>query len=192
MSQQATYPAYTAQEADTRETFLTLMWSMSYPGTIYQLPSANGPFAALADTLLDLETSFFTPDTPLSTRLLRTGARMLSASDAAYHFYPAISQSDLMHVENANPGSLLYPDQAATLILGCTPGTLGNPSSTTTLILRGPGISNIARVRIDGIPLAVLAKREAVNVYPMGWDIFVVDPVGKVIGLPRSAQIQVD
>jgi hypothetical protein len=26
----------------------------------------------------------------------------------------------------------------------------------------------------------------------MGWDIFVVDPIGKVLGLPRSTQIQIE
>jgi alpha-D-ribose 1-methylphosphonate 5-triphosphate synthase subunit PhnH len=186
------YPTYTVQEAQSRETFLALMWAFSYPGTAYTLPGSADIFVAIAGTLLDLETSFFTPDAPLAAALSRTGARTLPAHTAAYHFYPAISQGDLMHLEAANPGSLLYPDQAATLILGCAPGSLNDPAAETMLVLQGPGIEHLRRVQVGGIPDAVWTTRERTSTYPMGWDIFVVDPKGKVVGLPRSIQIKVE
>jgi alpha-D-ribose 1-methylphosphonate 5-triphosphate synthase subunit PhnH len=186
------YPTYTAQEARLRETFLALMWAFGYPGTAYTLPVSANIFVTIADTLLDLETSFFSPDAQLTTALLRTGARALPADVAAYHFYPAISQANMIHLEAANPGSLLYPDRSATLILGCTPGSLNDLAAETTLVLEGPGIKHLRRVRVGGIPDAVWAARERTAAYPVGWDIFVVDPKGSVVGLPRGIQIEVE
>lgn len=38
MTQAITYPAYTAEEARCRETFLALMWALSYPGREHMIP----------------------------------------------------------------------------------------------------------------------------------------------------------
>src|SRR5437870_4521086 len=90
-------PIYTPEDARTRETFLALMWAMSYPGRAYPLPGATNtrrrePDAMLAigETLLDLETSYFTPDFELASRFAQLGARSLPPERAQYHFYPEL------------------------------------------------------------------------------------------------------
>jgi alpha-D-ribose 1-methylphosphonate 5-triphosphate synthase subunit PhnH len=180
-----TPPAYTDAEARTRETFLALMWSLSYPGRIYTLPGeTESALTNIAEALIDLETSYFTPDAALETQLKRTGARALSPQTAAYHFYPAGEngvQNSLAHIEAAPLGSARYPDEAATLIIGCTFETGGS------LRLTGPGIQGTNTVQVD-VPQVLWTLRSRAR-YPLGWDVFLVDGA-RLIGIPRTTVVE--
>jgi alpha-D-ribose 1-methylphosphonate 5-triphosphate synthase subunit PhnH len=194
MDHNTIYPVYTAEESRNRETFLALMWALSYPGRVQHLHlSGNhlGVFSAIADALLDLETSYFTNDSALNAQLRHTGARSLPANRATYHFYTTITDADLDHIENANMGTTLYPDDSATLFLGCK---IEESDSATTLVLEGPGVQKQKPMRLSfsGIPNALWALRQQVSVYPVGLDIVLVDPTGKVAGIPRSTYIVVE
>lgn len=182
------HPAYTTDEQLSRETFLALMWSLSYPGRAYPLPVSDlSAWQLIGDTLLDIETSFYTPDTTLPAYLARNGARSLAAATAAYHLYPALDEAALEAVGAASVGTMLYPDSGATLFVGCT---LGNG---TTLTLSGPGIppDTVQAVSVAGVPAAFWALREARLRYPLGWDVYLV--AGRqVVGLPRTTQIKVE
>ena len=79
MTQQTNFPAYTREEAENRETFLALMWALSYPGRVYDLPT-HAPdeialFSQIGHSLLDLETTYFTPNPALAPLLKHTAAR---------------------------------------------------------------------------------------------------------------------
>jgi alpha-D-ribose 1-methylphosphonate 5-triphosphate synthase subunit PhnH len=171
---------YTADEALARETFLALMWSLSYPGRVYTIPDAN-PFMAIAHTLLDLETTFFTLDVDLAGQLAATGARGLPVDEAAYHFYPVLN--DLDTVRQASVGTMLFPDRAATLVIGC------RLESGQSLRLSGPGVDGQRAVQVGGLPAAFWSLRQKVNQYPLGWDIYLIDGQ-RVIGLPRTTMVE--
>jgi alpha-D-ribose 1-methylphosphonate 5-triphosphate synthase subunit PhnH len=177
-------PLYSAGEALTRETFLALMQSLSYPGRIHTLPNGVTPFLAVAETLLDLETSFFTPDDTLHDALLRTGARALSIDKAAYHFYPVLSVLTPDHLQAASVGTMLYPDTGATVIIAC------RLDVGTRLRLTGPGIDGETHVSID-VPIWFFEQRAASLRYPLGWDVFLVDGE-RVLGLPRTTLVEVE
>ncbi len=195
MTQQTNSPVYTSEEAQNRETFLALMWALSYPGRIYDLPAGAQDelalFSQIGHALLDLETTYFTSNAALAPQLKHTAARAHPVESAAYHFYPSISDTDLAYIEQAPIGTALFPDQSATLFIGCVSGTLREQGNDPLLTLQGPGIKDQQHVHVSGIPAALwaLCKRA---VYPMGWDIFIVDPVGKVIGLPRTTKFEVE
>lgn len=178
------YPPYTEAEAQGRETFLALMWSLSYPGRPYNLPSTSA-FGLIAQTLLDLETSFYTPDAALTQQLSHTGARALPIEQAAYHFYAQCGPQELADISRAAVGTMQYPDEAATLMIGCTLGT------GTRLTWRGPGIKEQAHLMIGGVPAEFWALRESVCRFPLGWDIYFVDGA-QVVGLPRSTQVTIE
>lgn len=181
-------PIFTPEEARTRETFLALMWALSYPGRLHTLPDGEmSAFARIAEALLDLETSYFTPDAVIAHELARTGARHLEAQHAAYHFYPSLDNPEVLQtIETASPGTMLYPDTAATLVIGCQ---LGQGSRFQ---LTGPGINGSASAAVDGIPAAFWRLRARVNRYPLGWDIFLINMQAgphHILGLPRTTQI---
>jgi alpha-D-ribose 1-methylphosphonate 5-triphosphate synthase subunit PhnH len=195
MTQATTYPLYTTEEAVRREAFLALMWALSYPGREQSIPvrvSGSDPlsvFVNIGDALLDLETTFFTPDSALESQLLHTRARALNPKQAAYHFYLSVSAEDLPRVEAASVGTMLYPDQAATLFVGCQLGNAQDEGPETILKLTGPGLQGERYVRVSGLPAEFWALRQRAVRFPLGWDIFLVDVSGKVIGLPRSTRI---
>lgn len=178
-----THPPYTEPEARTRETFLTLMWALSYPGRIQQLPSGLQAFPAIAETLLDLETSCCAADASLHPLLAKFGAQLLPPEQAAYHFYPSVAEKELSMIQKANIGTMLYPDEAATLFIGCALNT------GKLFVLQGPGVQGQQAVRLGDIPDAFWALRESACRYPLGWDIYLIDGL-QVIGLPRSVRIE--
>lgn len=178
------------QELRAREAFLALMWALSYPGRSHALPAPipdnEAACLAIASALLDLETSFFTPDKALADQLIRTGAQPQSAADAAYHFYPSVESfqdaSTLQTVQQARVGSYLYPDHSATLVIACRLG------SGPLLRLTGPGVVGEAELRVEGLPFAFWRLRAEQLRYPLGFDLFLVDGE-QVVGLPRTTQV---
>lgn len=196
-------PLSTPSETQARSVFTQLMWALSYPGRYFRLPvslpgqSAQASPAAsfnncvsIAHTLLDLETTFFTPDAQLANALTRTGARQIGAESAAYHFYPMLTTLPqatalLTHAREALVGTLLYPDQAATLVVSCKLGT------GLSLRLRGPGINGESEVRVGGLPATFWHLRAERVIYPLGWDLFLLDG-DQVVGLPRTTVVEID
>ncbi len=176
-------PIFTAEEAAHRETFLALMWALSYPGRAQTLPSRE-PLVAIGVALLDLETSYYTPNSALDSLLRQTTALPAPIASADYIFYPALTAADLDTLRQASIGDMLFPDRAATLILGCSFDNVG-----ITLKLSGPGIKASTTVRVGGLPIAFWQLREQSRCYPLGWDIFLVDG-DQVIGIPRSSTLE--
>jgi alpha-D-ribose 1-methylphosphonate 5-triphosphate synthase subunit PhnH len=174
-----TVPPYTVEEAEARETFLALMWSLSYPTRPHTLPPGDA-LLLIGRALLDLETSFYTPDAALMQVLGRTGARAVHPQAAAYHFYPRLDDAALRTIGEASIGVLSFPDEAATLIIA-TPLTGGS-----VCWLRGPGILGRAALSAQ-LPPAFWQQRAQTR-FPLGWDVFLVEG-SRVVGLPRSAQV---
>ena len=168
-------------EAGTHATFEALMWAFSMPGQVRQLEASQSAFAAIADALLDLETSAFTTDVALETKLRATGAKLKALEDAEYVFLPQLTDLEPLHA--VRRGSTLYPDHAATLIVGAKLET------GTKLHLTGPGIQTALELRTN-LPLEFWQLRDEVIAYPIGWDVLIVDG-SRVLGLPRTTRIEV-
>lgn len=166
-----------------RETFLALMNAFAYPGRQFVLPDLGDPFALIAETLLDLETSAFTPHEALRGMLTATGARLLPPEAAAYHFYTAVDRVALEGIAAASPGVMTHPDTAATLIIGGCSFTDGDRWT-----LSGPGIRGTLSIRLSGPPVELWALRASRSRYPLGWDIYLLSGC-TVIGLPRTTII---
>ena len=165
-------------EAGTHATFEALMWAFSYPG---QTQAFTGGFAAIAAALLDLETSAYSDDPSLELHLRSTGAKLKALKDAEYVFLPALT--DLEALRDVRRGSTLYPDHAATLIVGA------KLEMGTALRLIGPGIQTALEVSVD-LPLEFWRVREEVVYYPIGWDVLILDGP-RIMGLPRTTRIEV-
>lgn len=178
-------PRMNEPEARMHATFQALMWALSYPGRVHILPTGGRyAFAAIAETLIDLETSFFTTDQELQARLARTGARSLPADQARYHFYPQLRPDDLPRLREAPRGSYTYPDESATLVIGC------GMQAGRRLRLRGPGIAESMLLEIAHVPDEFWHIREETRQYPLGWDVFFV--AGDwIVGLPRTSTTEV-
>ncbi|MDX1992834.1 MAG: phosphonate C-P lyase system protein PhnH [bacterium] len=178
-----TFAGYTPAEKRTRTTFLALMWSLSYPGRSFQLSAEQAPFELIAETLLDLETTYCLSEKTTIHHAAQSGARMLPPERAAYHFYEQVTEQDLKSLAQASVGTMPFPDEGATLILG------GGIDSGARFELTGPGVNGSIQVQIDRIPSEFWILRERACQFPLGWDIFIVDE-RRVIGLPRSVKMK--
>jgi alpha-D-ribose 1-methylphosphonate 5-triphosphate synthase subunit PhnH len=158
------------------------MWALSYPGEPQTLAEVSLEHIGL--TLLDLETSFYTPDNALAQRLKTTGARAKSLQDADYIFFSQLVEDDLGTLEHAKRGDMLYPDCAATLILQAS------FEAGTNLQLTGPGIETHTVLQIDGIPTEFWQLRNKTRHYPLGWDVVLTDGT-QLVGIPRSTTVTI-
>jgi alpha-D-ribose 1-methylphosphonate 5-triphosphate synthase subunit PhnH len=177
-------PAMSPAEVRQHAAFTAMMWALSYPGRPQRLPASGlAAFALLGETLIDLETGFFTPDAGLAAALARTGGRALPPARAPYQLYPRLDDAGLAQLALAPRGSHLDPDQSATLLLGCSFGE--GPAVT----LMGPGVARAITLRVGGLPAGLWELRRTAA-YPLGWDILLVDG-DQLVGLPRTTAAEV-
>jgi alpha-D-ribose 1-methylphosphonate 5-triphosphate synthase subunit PhnH len=175
-------PVQTAAEAADRSVFLALMWSLSYPGRPQLLPAGASAQLAVGHALLDIETRHFSTDADFGAELVRTGSMAVPIESAGYVFLPKLTEATLPLLERVHTGSYLYPDTAATLVIGCT---LNDPSGRE-IDISGPGVINRVTVRVGGLPEAFWSVRASLIQYPLGVDIFLVDAT-HVLGIPRTS-----
>jgi alpha-D-ribose 1-methylphosphonate 5-triphosphate synthase subunit PhnH len=182
---ESSLPAYTLDEARDRETFIALTDAFSFPGrpvTLRPIDDADTP-VRIGLALLDLETSFHAVDPLMELRLLRTGARRASIRDAEYLFFSSLDPQKVNALRAVRNGSMLRPDDSATLIINCT------FASGSVFRWTGPGIHQSIEVRLGAIPAAFWTLRRAAGPFPLGFDVILCD--GDVImGLPRSTAVQ--
>lgn len=173
-------------EIMANETYEALMWALARPGDVQPLPQGapSGDFGAIAETLLDRECRVFACDPDLAGRIAATGASIVPVSEADHAFLKLDTQMGLDALRRVPTGSHLYPDEGATVFACAQIGT------GRCLRLSGPGIETSVEIRIGGLPDEVWAIRNARCLYPMGFELFLIDG-GRVLGLPRSTIIEV-
>lgn len=179
------HPLISEPEGRTQETFAALMWALSYPGRPQPLAGTElRRFELIAEALIDLETSYYTANQELAQRLRFTGARAHPYTTAQYQFFPVLAPDDLDSLRGVPVGTYAYPDEGATIVVGCTAG------EGETVHLSGPGIPHPLRLQVGGLPSGFWHVREQAIRYPLGWDIFLVT-ADSVIGVPRSTFVEV-
>jgi phosphonate C-P lyase system protein PhnH len=133
-----------------------------------------------------------------------TGARAVPLSQAGYVFGgPQLGASDVFSLQ---PGTALDPDHGATLILVCDQlldaedqsglapqgrflDAMPEPTTdrTAVMLLRGRGIAGRRRLVLDRATASILELlTERDDEYPLGIDLFLADPWGKMVSLPRT------
>lgn len=176
-------PVQTPLEARTQASFRAMTQALAYPGQLFPLPESPQPLFLLGEVLADQETRCYTPDTDLMRLLRDTGARLAAPAEADYLFFPRVEEANQAQIALARRGELLYPDRAATLVLGVS-------ASGPARRWSGPGIKGEQLVRLGGLPEEFWRLRQQALHYPLGWDVFFV--LGnQVLGLPRTTSVEV-
>ena len=187
-------PHSTPAETTARETFQALMGALSNPGRSFSVSGVGLTTAhccaQIGMTLLDLETSFYTPDLMLRPLLEQSGARFRTPANAAYLFLPdpALFEGLLLRqtldiIAQATVGTITDPDEGATLIVACTLG------AGELLYLQGPGIQQSCTLHVGHLPTEFWRLRADKVHYPLGIDLFLVDG-NQVVGLPRTTTVE--
>lgn len=166
-------------EVRDNATFESVLWALSHPGELRDLPQPGVMTVALA--LIDRECRVHAPDHQQAIRA--TGAVSAPPSDAG-HAIMTLTQDALADVARLPVGSQLHPERGATIITSARIGTGQH------LRLQGPGIAGIRDIALGGIAPDFWHLRQMACAYPLGFELIVVDDA-RVLALPRSTRIEV-
>jgi alpha-D-ribose 1-methylphosphonate 5-triphosphate synthase subunit PhnH len=189
---------------DSRRTFRTLMMSLAFPGVIHTLepvplvinPPEIGFILQPFLTLLDLEVTFHVhaeeDDVRKEvSRYIEINTRSRPASLDRADFVLCLSPSLGGKFEAVKQGSLPSPHQSATVFYYVETLADDPDSGDVSLCLTGPGIQSTQVLSVGGMaPDEPKQWRQHRTRYPMGADIHLVSRSGKIVGIPRSADIK--
>lgn len=178
----AATPVPDAFETRTNATFEALMWALSRPGSVQNLPMPDP--AGIAEALLDRECRVFCEDAALTARVASFGAALVPVALADHCFLSLANGDGLAQLAQVMVGSDLYPDAGATVVATAIFGT------GQRLRLSGPGIEACLEISIGGVADGFWPLRATLCRYPAGFDMFFLCG-SQVMGLPRSTQIEV-
>lgn len=166
-------------EIAANSAFESLLWSMSRPGRVRELPEpGENP---VIQALIDRECKVYTDDTDLMPILKATGATLSSVEDADHVFL-----GDLKSIEPVrciNVGSDPYPDEGATVVIRV------RLEVGPVCRFSGPGVDNYTDLSVDGLPEGFWQLRNGQIRYPMGFDLILIDH-HKVVSVPRSTIVE--
>ena len=174
------HPQPSEFEVRTNASFDALMWALSRPGLVRQLPAVG--MAGIVEALIDRECRVFAQSETLRMQAARAGAEIVGPEIADHVFVDALNDFTLFN--QVSLGSDLYPETGATLV---APARFGDGP---LLRLKGPGVDGELKVRIDGVSSSFWERRRDVMRYPMGFELFLIDD-DQVLGLPRSTVVEV-
>jgi len=194
---------------DAQEHYRLLLDSMARPGKINVLPRlelttpqgihATGALVGFA--LLNSDVSFYV-DGPSAEDvslylLVNTSARPAEAEEADYVYLDGTAAAGILY--QLKTGTLPYPENSATVIaavgaLGETAEATGEAAGETGLVLTlsGPGVDGERQLQVAGLNVALLEALVTINAeFPLGIDVVLTDPAGRIACIPRSSRIKI-
>lgn len=188
---------------DAQKHFRSLLDSMSRPGKINPLdpvelktpPNLNRASALVAFALMDAESTFAAVHLEGVEEYIAANTNARSSDIRHAHFLFAQGNEPLDFLEDADCGTLLYPDTGATVILQLqTASTARLAGDALKLTLEGPGIEGRVTLFVRGLNPDLLLAIEARNAeFPLGLDTILTftDESGapSLAALPRTTRI---
>lgn len=190
---------------DSQSHFRVLLQVMSQPGSIQSLsfPSLHlpdslfVPSALVGFALLNRDVQFYHAESLSDWReylIVNTSSQWAPANEADFLFLNTDSPSILSDIQAAKLGEWRYPDTSATLIIQVASIQEASTNGMFSLKLKGPGIQGERFVYMEGLSQGILEQvfpiiKEANTEYPLGLDVFWTDREGKVMGMPRTCQV---
>ena len=180
----------------TQKTFRTLLQALSRPGEIYSLSHVGEgqSWFPVLETLLDHEVSFavFGPNNDAFARMVADLTRCPVTTVAKADFIIVTQGGSRGRILEAQRGTLEYPDQGATIIY-LVESLSREGRDGLRVKLQGPGVKAEMSARITGLHGEELLYLRQINQdFPLGVDCFLIDRTGRVMGIPRSAQLEVE
>lgn len=182
--------------------FRSLADALAHPGRIEHLETIDALPVALLPllALCDLETSISVlGDAPgledwESFTAAMTGAQRTTVEMADW--IAVLDSEEAAIALSAGTGSPEAPETAARLVITVAgideDIALGSGAEALHVGMSGPGVPGRRSVVVNGLAPEVLFRLDAANRrYPAGLDTWLVDPLGRIVGLPRSVRLDI-
>lgn len=191
---------------DSQATFRALLDALSRPGKICRLPdrvfttTPRGfcpPALSILKTLCDHRVSFSLVSGNRTSELSRylevnLATPFEDVEKADYVIFDgATFDEDFMRLKR---GSSEFPENSATALLcvgRLAEGSVEADVPSCRLRCAGPGVQDTTFLTVTELdPRYSEARARANNVSPLGIDLFLVDPAGRVAGFPRTTSVE--
>ena len=179
---------------DSQKVFRHLLEAMANPGRRCDIRSQSEKLfgddpdmLAVAMTLLDAGVSFCAPHNPALTEqiVLLTHAKSVPLEQADYVFLSAQDQLPGM-LASAKRGTLENPHTSATLIVKVPEGQAGEQ-----VLLSGPGVDGLAAAVVPSDVKQAVALRDRQDYdYPHGIDFIFLLPESELLCIPRLVRME--
>ena len=183
---------------DAQAHYRLLLDSMARPGKINVMPSLelttpqgiHAAGALVGFALLNSDVSFYV-DGPSAEDvslylLVNTSARPAEAETADYVYLNGTADADILY--RLKTGTLPYPESSATVIAAVE--ELGGETGLV-LTLSGPGVDGERQLSVAGLNTALLEALVTINAeFPLGIDLMLTDPTGRIACIPRSNRVR--
>ena len=183
---------------DAQAHYRLLLDSMARPGKINVMPqleltTPRGIHAAgalVGFALLNSDVSFYV-DGPAAEDvslylLVNSSAKPAEIEEADFVFLHGTAATDNLY--RLKTGSLPYPENSATVIVAVE--ELGGETGLV-LTLSGPGVDGERRLAVAGMDTALLEALVTINAeFPLGIDLILTDPTGRIACIPRSSRVR--
>jgi len=183
---------------DAQAHYRLLLDSMARPGKINVMPqleltTPRGIHAAgalVGFALLNSDVSFYVDglaaeDVSLYL-LVNSSARPAEAEEADYVYLDGTAAAEILY--RLKTGTLPYPESSATVIVAVE--ELGGETGLV-LTLSGPGVDGERRLAVAGMDTALLEALVTINAeFPLGIDLVLTDPTGRIACIPRSSRVR--
>lgn len=191
---------------DSQATFRALLEALSRPGKICLLPDRvyrsppRGfcpPALSILKTLCDHRVSFSLVSGNRTAELSRylevnLATPLGDVEKADYVIFDGVTfDEDFMRMKRGTPE---FPENSATALV-CVArldeGAAETETASCHLRCAGPGVKDAAFLTVTGLdPRYNEARARTNNVSPLGIDLFLVDPGGRVAGIPRTTFVE--
>jgi alpha-D-ribose 1-methylphosphonate 5-triphosphate synthase subunit PhnH len=195
---------------DSQAAFRALLDALSRPGSVCRLPDCSykgaprgfcAPALSILKTLCDHRVSFSVGGGSGDSQWMRYLEANLAtpfkgAEEADYVLFDGTRfDEDFALLKR---GSAEFPETSATAVLcvgrlaeGVGENAGENTPRSCRLVLTGPGVRERASLTLAGFDHRYTEERGRANRFPpMGIDLFLVDPEGRVAGIPRSSAVE--
>ncbi len=176
----------------------------------YTSPRGPVPFNVYAlaamMTLLDKEVTFAIAasgvwltqqDTAMQWISVRSGANAASPEQATFALFCDGTSNGLL--SQLHMGTLAEPEMSATAFYSVEQISFPlhelsdeeRSESWLRLELEGPGIKDVCDIQVAGLERAEVQRiANARQGYPLGVDVYLIDAIGRCVGLPRTTSIK--
>jgi alpha-D-ribose 1-methylphosphonate 5-triphosphate synthase subunit PhnH len=181
--------------------YRTLLHVLSRPGTLARLDlpierknrlvSVPSPLLLACECLLDekVTVSGLTERGRLWAEEISRGMRVKLAEPEEADFVLSGVEASASELLSLKRGSLLAPEEGATLFVYVEEGIKGDAG---LLSFAGPGVRGRLSLRVSAAVLDWASRRGKLCFeYPMGFEAFLFDREGNVLGIPRACEIEV-
>lgn len=183
---------------ESQGVFRTLLDAFSQPGTIHHLPQtvaqrfvpALAPLAALVSH--DVPFSICGGES-VATSTAVERATFGRSVDPEFASYIAVLAGHVPDASTIRRGSPQRPDGGCQLSHQISGRLATSATEASTFSITGPGVPTVRSISVEWATNELSSLQQLLGVrndsWPMGFDIWLVDDFGQVVGIPRTSNI---